>query len=79
MVALIEPGHLTWPQLISKLAFNPGAILGIERGTLLPEADADVTIIDPKAEWTIDVTPLSLQEPQFPVRRPEGAWPSGRA
>ena len=27
----------------------------IERGTLLPEADADVTIIDPTAEWTIDV------------------------
>ena len=56
VVALIEPGHLTWPQLISKLAFNPGVILGIERGTLVPEADADVTIIDPKVEWTIDVS-----------------------
>ncbi len=55
VVALIEPGHLTWPQLLRKLTVNPGAILGIERGTLRPEADADVTIIDPHAEWTIDV------------------------
>jgi dihydroorotase len=55
VVALIEPGHLTWPQLIRKLTLNPGVIMGIERGTLRPEADADVTIIDPQAEWTIDV------------------------
>jgi dihydroorotase len=52
--ALIEPGHLTWPQLIEKLTVNPAAVLGIDRGTLRPGADADVTIIDPAAEWVID-------------------------
>ncbi|MFO0966883.1 MAG: dihydroorotase [Gemmataceae bacterium] len=50
---LIEPGHLSWPRLIEKLAVNPGRILGIERGTLKPGVDADVTIIDPGATWTI--------------------------
>lgn len=54
VVALIEPGHLTWPQLIEKLTINPARILGIDRGTLKPGADADVTVIDPGAEWTID-------------------------
>ncbi len=54
VVALIEPGHLTWPQLIEKLTINPARVLGIDRGTLKPCAVADVTIIDPKAEWTID-------------------------
>ena len=54
MKGLIEPGHLTWPQLIEKLTVNPARVLGIERGTLKPGADADVTIIDPQAEWTID-------------------------
>lgn len=54
IIALIEPGHLTWPQLIEKLTINPARILGIDRGTLRPGADADVTIIDPSAEWTID-------------------------
>src|ERR1700747_1250465 len=53
-VALIEPGHLTWPQLIEKLTVNPARVLGIDRGTLRFGADADVTIIDPTVEWTID-------------------------
>jgi dihydroorotase len=52
--SLIEPGHLTWSQLIEKLTINPARVLGIDRGTLKPGADADVTIIDPAAEWTID-------------------------
>ncbi len=54
VVALIEPGHLSWPQLIEKLTINPARVLGIDRGTLKAGAKADVTIIDPKAEWTID-------------------------
>jgi len=54
VMSLIEPGHLTWPQLIEKLTTNPARVLGIDRGTLKPGAKADVTIIDPKAEWTID-------------------------
>jgi dihydroorotase len=54
VMSLIEPGHLTWPQLIEKLTTNPARVLGIDRGTLKPGAKADVTIIDPKAEWAID-------------------------
>jgi dihydroorotase len=52
--ALIEAGLLTWPQLIEKLTINPARVLGIDRGTLRPGAVADVTILDPAAEWTID-------------------------
>jgi dihydroorotase len=52
--ALIEPGVLTWPQLIEKLTVNPARVLSIDRGTLKPGAVADVTVIDPNAEWTID-------------------------
>jgi dihydroorotase len=51
---LIEPGHLTWPQVIEKMTINPARILGIEKGTLAPGADADVTIIDPELAWTVD-------------------------
>jgi len=54
VVALIEPGHLTWPQLIEKLTIRPARVLGIDRGTLKPGADADVTIIDPSVTWTIE-------------------------
>src|SRR5438445_10114980 len=47
LLALIEPGHLTWPQLIEKLTVNPARILGIDRGTLRAGTAAAVTIIDP--------------------------------
>ncbi|MDA0832803.1 MAG: dihydroorotase [Planctomycetota bacterium] len=51
---LIEPGHLTWLELLSKLTVNPSRILGLEKGTLKPGADADITLIDPSANWTFD-------------------------
>jgi dihydroorotase len=54
VVGLIEPGLLTWPQLIEKLTINPARVLGVDRGTLKPGAIADVTIIDPTEEWTVD-------------------------
>jgi dihydroorotase len=54
VTALVEPGHLNWPQLIAKLTIGPARVLGIDRGTLRPGAVADVTVIDPGAEWTID-------------------------
>ncbi len=64
--ALVEPGHLTWPQLIEKLTIRPAQILGIDRGTLRPEAIADVTIIDPNAEWAIDVTNFASKSRNSP-------------
>lgn len=53
--SLIVTERLTWPQLIEKLSVNPSRILGLERGTLKPGADADVTLIDPHAAWTIQI------------------------
>jgi dihydroorotase len=52
--SLIEPGFLTWPELIAKLTLGPAQILGLEKGTLQVGADADVTLIDPNAHWTIN-------------------------
>src|ERR687887_1523580 len=40
--ALIEPGHLSWPQLVDKLTLQPATILNIGQGTLRPGAEADV-------------------------------------
>jgi dihydroorotase len=69
--SLIEPGHLTWPQLIAKLTINPARVLGIERGTLQAGALADVTIIDPTAEWTIDPTKFRSKSRNCPF----AGWP----
>jgi dihydroorotase len=52
---LIAPGHLTWPSALAKLTINPARILGLKhKGHLGVGADADVTIIDPEIEWTVD-------------------------
>jgi dihydroorotase len=52
--ALIEPGRLDWPAMIAKMTVNPARVLSLPKGTLAVGADADVTIIDPQLEWTID-------------------------
>jgi dihydroorotase len=51
---LVDKGILTPLQMAEKLSYNPAKILGIDRGTLLPGRDADITIIDPNEEYEID-------------------------
>jgi dihydroorotase len=54
--ALIDTKLLTWAQMIAKMTINPAQVLSIDRGTLQVGRPADVTIIDPDVEWTIDPT-----------------------
>ncbi len=36
------------------MTINPARILGLKKGTLAIGADADITIIDPAARWTVN-------------------------
>jgi dihydroorotase len=54
--ALVRPGHLTWPGLIERMATRPAGVLGLPGGNLRPGTPADVTIIDPEAEWEVDAS-----------------------
>ena len=51
--ALIEPGHLTWLELVARLTSGPAAVLDLEHGTLSPGGFADITLIDPNEQWTV--------------------------
>ena len=53
--ALIEPGVLDWPGLISLLTERPASIIGVDKGTLGKGKQGDVTIIDPDVKYKIDV------------------------
>jgi dihydroorotase len=53
-LALTADGHLTLPQVIALLTAKPAAVMALDRGSLRVGAPADVTIIDPNAEWTVD-------------------------
>lgn len=52
---LVETGYLTPLKMAEKMSTNPAKILGIDKGSLKPGKVADITIIDPKASYKIDV------------------------
>jgi dihydroorotase len=51
---LVHGGVLAPVEAVARMTLNPARILGIPKGTLQPGADADITIIDPEREETVD-------------------------
>ena len=51
VINLVNEGYLDWAGLVEKFAVNPAKILKYDRGTLNEGAPADITVIDPSAEW----------------------------
>ena len=68
--ALIDPGILTWNQMIQKMTIEPAKVLSIDRGTLKVGGWADVTVIDPTVAWTIDPTKFLSKSRNTPY----GGW-----
>ena len=53
---LVKLGHLTLSQMVEKMSVAPARIMGVPGGSLSVGAPADITVFDPDAEWTVDVT-----------------------
>jgi len=51
---LVKPGFLTPLQMAEKMSYNPAQILGLPKGDLQVGKEADITIIDPHTEYTIN-------------------------
>ncbi|MBO5201460.1 MAG: dihydroorotase [Lentisphaeria bacterium] len=56
MTELVHKGYLTLPQLISKFTKGPAELLKRPIGSLSLGSAADVTVIDPDVEHTIDIS-----------------------
>jgi dihydroorotase len=54
------------PRLIALLTIEPARLLRLDRGTLSPGAHADVTLIDPGREWTVDATTFQSRSANTP-------------
>jgi len=67
--ALLEPGILDWPALIRLMTEKPARIIGVDKGTLGKGKQADVTIIDPNAEYEIDVNQFRSKSRNCPYHR----------
>jgi len=64
------------PRLIEMLTVNPARLLGLEAGTLSLGAQADITVINPDLEWTVDPTRFESLSRNTPF----GGWKlKGRA
>lgn len=63
---LVEDKVLTLSQLIEKMALNPARIIGIAKGTMMPGEDADVAIVDPKTEFTVNTADFASKGKNTP-------------
>ena len=56
MTELVAPGHLSLSTVIERLSTAPARILGLEAhgGPLEPGRPANLTVVDPEAEWVVD-------------------------
>lgn len=63
---LVRDGVLTIQQMVERMSCNPSNILGLGRGRLKAGAPADITIIDPNAEWTVEADKLASKSKNSP-------------
>ena len=65
---LVHEGVLTMSQLIAKMSTNPATILRVPGGTLAPGSPADLTLIDPNREWTVDAAQFASKSRNCPFQ-----------
>ena len=68
---LVRPGALSLATLVSRLSRDPARLLGLPGGSLAPGAAADVTLLDPAVEWTVDPARFQSRSRNTPF----GGWP----
>jgi dihydroorotase len=54
ITVLVDGGYITENQLIEKMSVNPAKLLGIKKGNISEGFDADITIINPDIQYSID-------------------------
>jgi len=63
---LVAEKILNWNQAVASLTSAPAAILGIDKGQLSVGACADITIIDPAKDWTLEAETMLSQGKNTP-------------
>jgi len=63
---LVHEGWLSFSQLVERMSCAPARILGIPGGTLKPGSPAQVTVIDPNADWTVDAAQFKSKSRNSP-------------
>ena len=63
---LVEDGLIDLPKAVALLTCGPAAALGLPVGQLAEGGDADVTVLDPNLEWTVEAQKLASKSKNTP-------------
>ena len=63
---LVQEGVLSMPQMIERMSMAPARIIKSGGGTLSVGAVADITIIDPDLDWTVEVSRFKSRSKNTP-------------
>ncbi|MDH5391978.1 MAG: dihydroorotase [Gammaproteobacteria bacterium] len=63
---LVSENILSWQQAVTSLTIAPGKILGIDKGHLSIGAVADLAIINPDKDWTLEAETMKSQGKNTP-------------
>ena len=66
---LVEQGTMDLNQLIMKMSITPSNIMGINKGTLSIDADADITIINPENKFIVDPSKFASKGKNSPFNK----------
>ena len=50
----LTPGHIDWERLVDAMSVQPARLLQQEAGVLKAGAPADITVIAPQSQWTVE-------------------------
>jgi dihydroorotase len=67
LLGLVRDGTLSPLRLIETLSTAPAKLTGLEAGSLKEGAPADIAVIDPELDWTLDVASLSSRSVNTPL------------
>jgi dihydroorotase len=63
---LVEEGVIDLPKAVALLTSGPASSLGLPVGQLEEGGDADITVIDPDLDWTVDAQKLASKSKNTP-------------
>ncbi|HTE66323.1 MAG TPA: amidohydrolase family protein, partial [Candidatus Binatia bacterium] len=66
VLAAVEAGRLTLPELVAAMATRPAALIGEERSLGLGEL-ADLAVVDPQARWRVEPDALASSSTNTPL------------
>lgn len=67
MTELVKPGVLSLSGAFEKMTIAPARILGLDRGTLQVGKAADITVVDPAAEYVVDPSKFNSRSKNTPL------------